>query len=155
MTEQLNVSFNDELNTGFIDPDYDDSGINHLTNNLSICSFPNVYCDHNLNETSALEIMKDMEVGYWILWNYAPFKDNGIRLNAITIKLQDEIVHHNNFIFKFFDTGDDIIEFSKNTLLFENKITVKKSYKTFHDYLLKLNDVYGLDVEKQVIYEDD
>ena len=59
MTEQLNVSFNDELNTGFIDPDYDDSGINHLTNNLSICYFPNCYCDHNLNEKTALEIMKN------------------------------------------------------------------------------------------------
>jgi hypothetical protein len=154
MTEQLNISFNDELNTGFIDSDYDDSEINHLTNNLSVCSFSNCYCDHNLNETSALEIMKDMEIGSWILWNYTPIKDNGIRVNAITIKLQDDIVHHKNFIFRFSIEEDDIIEFSKNALLFENKITIKKSYKTFHEYLLVLNKIYGLDIEKQVIYED-
>ena len=154
MSEQLNLAFYDYKNSSL--EDNDDSGINHMTNNLSICSFPNIYCDHNLNERSALEIMQNMEVGSWILWNYVPFDEqSGIRVNAITIKLEYEIVHHKNFIFRFLNIEDEIIEISKNSVIFENKINIKRTYKTFHDYLLKLNEIYGLDIEKQVIYEDD
>jgi hypothetical protein len=35
------------------------------------------------------------------------------------------------------------------------KLYTRKKYKTLKEFLEKLNKIYGLDLDKQVIYEDD
>jgi len=120
-----------------------DNFIRHINDNTSIAMFANCYCDHNLDDTSSELIMKDLEIGSWILRNY---KDETEIMNAITIKLEEGIVHHKGFKF---------------ILKEEPQVYIKRSYgrfdtfKTMYEYLYKLNDIYGLDLDKQIIYEDD
>jgi hypothetical protein len=122
-----------------------DNFIRHINNNTSIVMFANCYVDHNLDDISSELIIKDLEIGSWILRNYKD-SENGIMMNAITIKLKDGIVHHNGFKF---------------VLKEEPQVYIKRSLgridtcKTMHEFLNKLNVVYGLDLDKQVIYEDD
>ena len=105
--------------------------------------------------------MKDLDDGSWILWNYIEIKNNlELTLNAITIKIYEGFVHHDRFIFRMIGDLDDVLEVSINETLLnynndEKKIYVKKSYKTMKDYLDKLSKIYGLDLDKQIIYEDD
>ena len=121
----------------------DDNFIRHINDNTSIAMFSNCYVDHNLDDTSSELILKDLEIGSWILRNY---KDDIEIMNAITIKITDGIVHHKGFKF---------------ILKEEPQVYIKRSYgridtcKTMQEYLNKLNKVYGLDLDKQVIYEDD
>jgi hypothetical protein len=123
----------------------DNNFIRHINDNTSYIMFSNSYCDHNLDEKSSELIIKDLEIGSWILRNYKD-PDNGIMMNAITIKLEDGITHHKSFRF---------------ILKEEPQVYIKRSFKnydtckTMYDFLLKLNVVYGLDINKQVIYEDD
>jgi hypothetical protein len=122
----------------------DNNFIRHINDNTSIAMFANCYCDHNLDDISSELIIKDLEKGSWILRNYKD--ETGIILNAITIKLEEGIVHHKGFKF---------------ILKEEPQIYIKRSYgridtyKTMYEYLYKLNDIYGLDLDKQIIYEDD
>jgi hypothetical protein len=112
--------------------------------------FSNCYVDHNLDDTSSELIIKDLEIGTWILRNYIDSYDsddkNRTKMNAITIKITDGIIHHKGFKF---------------ILKEEPQVYIKRSYgridtcKTMEEYLNKLNVVYGLDLNKQVIYEDD
>jgi hypothetical protein len=107
--------------------------------------FADCYIDHNLDDISSELIIKDLEIGSWLLRNYKD-SENGIMMNAITIKLKDGIVHHNEFKF---------------VLKEEPQVYIKRSFgridtcNTMHEFLKKLNVVYGLDLDKQVIYEDD
>ena len=119
--------------------------IRHINDNTSIAMFSNCYVDHNLDDISSELIMKDLESGSWILRNYKD-SENGGMMNAITIKITDGIVHHKGFKF---------------ILKEEPQVYIKRSFgridtcKTMHEYLNKLNDVYRLDLDKQIIYEDD
>ena len=125
----------------------DDNFIRYINDNTSIAMFANCYVDHNLDDISSELIMKDLEIGSWMLRNYEDSDDkNRILMNAITIKLEEGIVHHKGFKF---------------ILKEEPQVYIKRSYgqvdtcKTMQEFLNKLNVVYGLDLDKQVIYEDD
>jgi hypothetical protein len=117
--------------------------IRHINDNTSIAMFANCYCDHNLDDISSELIMKDLETGSWILRNY---KDETEIMNAITIKLKDGIVHHNGFKFILKEEPQVYIKRSLSRI---------ETFKTMHEFLNKLNVIYGLDLNKQVIYEDD
>ena len=92
--------------------------------------------------------MKDLEIGSWILRNYKDNSDDNV-MNAITIKLKDGIVHHKRFKFILKDPPQIYIYIKKR---FNQKTD---TWNTMHEFLQKLNIVYGLDLNKQVIYEDD
>jgi hypothetical protein len=123
----------------------DDNFIRHINDNTSIAMFANCYVDHNLDDISSELIIKDLEIGSWILRNYKD-SDNGIIMNAITIKLKDGIVHHNGFKFILKEEPQVYIKRSLSRI---------DTFKTMHEFLNKLNVIYGLDLNKQVIYEDD
>jgi hypothetical protein len=123
--------------------------------------FTNSYVDHNLTFEQTVDLLKDLDVGSWILWNYKEHKNNlELKLNAITIKINEGFVTHNRFIFNLFENLDDVIEVNINETLSEYnknemKIYSNKSYETMKEYLEKLSLIYGLDLDKQIIYEDD
>lgn len=142
----------DLLNTAFYEHATDTiektDFIIHINDNTSYSKFSNFYCEHNLTDESAEKIMKDLEIGSWIL---CIKKYDNINLNSITIKTSDGLVHHRNFKFSFTD-GKEIVEVSS---IYDGKVYVKKTYKTMKEYLEKLSKIYGLNLDKQVIYEDD
>jgi len=134
--------------------------ITQINNSTFYAKFSNFYVDHNLNSEQTETLLKDLDVGSWILWNYSPEDysqmyigsedqtKNNITLNAITIKINDGFIHHKKFIFMLHDKLDDVIEVN----MFNKQ---RKTYKTMKDYLEKLSKIYGLDLDKQIIYEDD
>lgn len=138
-----------------------DNLITYINDSTSYAKFSNFYVDHNLNSEQTENLLKDTDIGSWILWNYNQSGENcTINLNAITIKINEGFVHHNKFIFNLSDTLDDVIEvdlfetfykFNKD----EKKVYTRKSYKTMKEFLEKLSEIYGLDLDKQIIYEDD
>jgi hypothetical protein len=97
--------------------------------------------------------MKDLEIGSWIL---CIKKYDNINLNSITIRTSDGLVHHRNFKFNLprnsLPLEKEIVEVSS---IYDGKVYVKKTYKTMKEYLEKLSKIYGLNLDKQVIYEDD
>jgi hypothetical protein len=142
----------DLLNTAFIETSFfEDDPSTIINNNTSYWKFTDFYVVHNLNETSSFELMKNLDVGSWILWVYKDL-DTEVSLNAITIKTADCLINHTNFIFDFYNKNEQVIEVYKT---YDRKIYSEKSYITIKEFLEKLNTVYGLDLDKQVIYEDD
>jgi DNA-directed RNA polymerase subunit H (RpoH/RPB5) len=148
---------NDILNTAFYE-DSEDENTTHIDSVTSYAKHSNFYCVHNLNEESAEKLMNNLNIGSWILWIY---KDDLInkKLNAITIKTNEGLVHHKNFIFEMYFQKPEVYEVSiTHTIInqkIDGKLYIRKEYKTMKEFLEKLNRVYGLDLDKQVIYEDD
>ena len=70
-----------------------------------------------------------------------------------------DIFVYKDFLFQLDSQNPDVYEVSiTNTFLNEKingKLHIRKKYKTMKEFLEKLNKVYGLDLDKQVIYEDD
>ena len=146
----------DLLNTAFYEDTNESDFIVHINDVTSYSKFSNFYVEHNLTDESAEKVMKDLEIGSWIL---CIKKYDKINLNSITIKTSDGLVHHRNFKFNFprnFSPLEkeekEIVEVSS---IYDGKVYVKKTYKTMKEYLEKLSKIYGLNLDKQVIYEDD
>jgi len=142
----------DLLNTAFIKTSFfEDDPSTIINNNTSYWKFTNSYVVHNLSESLSFELMKDLDIGSWILWVYKE-PETQVSLNAITIKTSDGLVNHTNFIFDLYNKNEEVIEVYKS---YERKLISNKSYSTMKEFLEKLNTVYRLDLDKQVIYEDD
>jgi hypothetical protein len=143
----------DVLNTAF---SLDESFVSHINENTSYVSSSDSYCIHNLNEQSAEKVINSLKIGSWILWIY---KDDLInkKLNAITIRTDEGIIHHKDFLFQSNFQEPEVceIDVEKTYIKNKDKLYAKKTYKTMKDYLVVLNKIYGLDLDKQVIYEDD
>jgi hypothetical protein len=142
----------------------------------SYIKYSEVFFFHNLDEVTSTKLLSDLDNGSWILWHY---KQNGKERNAITIRVNEGFVHHYNFIFDVFNDNfqildileynsemdpdipyDEIKSYQNNVCdeyIYENnkKTYIFKKYKTFYDFLLKLNKIYGLVIDKQVVYEND
>ena len=90
----------DLLNTAFYLDSSSESTTRHINENTSYVSQSNSYCIHNLNEQSAEKVITNLEIGSWILWVY---KDDLIKkkLNAITIRTDEGIIHHKDFLLKW------------------------------------------------------
>ena len=148
----------DPLNTAFYLDSSSESISRHINENTSYVSVrqSNSYCVHNLNEQSAEKVIIDLEIGSWILWVY---KDDLInkKLNAITIRTDEGIIHHKDFLFQsnFQESEVYEIDIEKTYIKNINKLYARKTYESMKDYLVVLNKIYGLDLDKQVIYEDD
>jgi hypothetical protein len=130
-------------------------GIREINNSTCYSKFDNCCCIHNLNFKSAENVMKDLEKGAWILWIYKNKYINK-KLQAITIKMDNGLVHHKEFLygltfndFQVCEIDVDMTYYKKDTLV------IRKTYKSLRDFLEKLNEIYGLEIDKQVIYEDD
>ena len=153
----MSILSNDILNTAFYE-DTDDEYTTHIDFVTSYVKHTNFYCVHNLNEQSAEKLMINLEIGAWILWVYKNDMINQ-KLNVITIKTNEGLVHHKDFLFQLDSQNPDVYEISiTNTFLNEKingKLHIRKKYETMKEFLEKLNKVYGLDLDKQVIYEDD
>jgi len=147
----------DILNEAFYE-DTDDENFTHIDPVTSYAKYSNSICVHNLNEQSAEKLMINLEIGAWILWVYKNDMINQ-KLNVITIKTNEGLVHHKDFLFQLDSQNPDVYEVSiTNTFLNEKingKLHIRKKYKTMKEFLEKLNKIYGLDLDKQVIYEDD
>jgi hypothetical protein len=145
----------DLLNTAFYE-DSEDENTSYIDSVTSYVKHNNSYCVHNLNEQSAEKLMDNLEIGSWILWIYKNDLINK-KLNAITIKTNDGIIHHKNFLFQIYFQTPEIYEISITQSIINNneKLYIRKKYETMKEFLEKLNKIYGLDLDKQVIYEDD
>ena len=147
----------DILNEAFYE-DTDDENFTHIDPITSYAKYSNSICVHNLNEQSAEKLMRNLEIGAWILWIYKNDMINQ-KLNVITIKTNEGLVHHKDFLYGLHSQNPDVYEVSiTNTLINEKingKLHIRKKYKTMKEFLEKLNKIYGLDLDKQVIYEDD
>jgi hypothetical protein len=64
---------------------------------LSYNTYTNFYMIHNFTDKELITIMKNAEIGAWLLNEYIEF---GILMNSIIIKTMDGLVHHKYFIFK-------------------------------------------------------
>ena len=121
---------------------------------ISYAKHTDFYCIHNLNKQSTEKLMNNLDIGSWILWIY---KDNLInkKLNAITIKTNEGLVHHKNFIFQINFQTPEVLEISITQSIIKKELYIRKEYHTMTEFLYKLKKVYGLNLDKQVIYEDD
>jgi hypothetical protein len=154
-TENVLSNTGDPLNTAF---SLDDSFVSHINENTSYASVrqSNSYCVHNLNEQSAEKVINNLEIGSWILWIYKDELINS-KLNAITIRTDEGIIHHKDFLFQSNFQKPEVceIDVEKTYIKNKNKLYARKTYEIMKDYLVVLNKIYGLDLDKQVIYEDD
>jgi len=151
----------DLLNTAFYEDTNESDFIVHINDVTSYSKFSNFYVEHNLTDESAEKVMKDLEIGSWIL---CIKKYDIINLNFITIKTSDGLVHHRNFKFNFIAGPGEVgpgevvaekAEIVEVSSIYNGKVYIKNTYKTMKEYLEKLSSIYGLDLDKQVIYEDD
>jgi len=151
----MSILSNDILNTAFY-ADTDDEYTTHIDFVTSYVKHTNFYCVHNLNEQSAEKLINNLEIGSWILWIYKNDIINK-KLNAITIKTNEGLVHHKDFLFQMYFQTPEVYEVSITQSIINNneKLYTRKKYKTMKEFLEKLNKIYGLDLDKQVIYEDD
>jgi hypothetical protein len=151
----MSILSNDILNTAFYE-DTDDEYTTHIDFVTSYVKHTNFYCVHNLNEQSAEKLINNLEIGSWILWIYKNDIINK-KLNAITIKTNEGLVHHKDFLFQMYFQTPEVYEVSITQSIINNneKLYTRKKYKTMKEFLEKLNKIYGLDLDKQVIYEDD
>ena len=60
--------------------------IRHINDSTSIAMFADCYVDHNLDDISSELIMKDLEIGSWILRNYKD-SENGIIMKRLITSL--------------------------------------------------------------------
>lgn len=156
----------DILNTAFIE---DNSII--IDHERSYIKFNDFFCCyHRINEEKAEKILSDLDEGSWILWD-----NSNEKTNCITIKLKDGYIHHTDFIYNIFDdkykvyvlvpnifkilnkdeVDDQKFDYIGSIKIQNEKKYVQKVYKNYYDFLIHLNKIYGLDINKQVIYEND
>jgi hypothetical protein len=157
-----------------MDKDFDDLTI-EIDHERCYTKYSEIFFFHNLDKESSIKVISDLDIGAWILWHY---KQDGKERNAITIKLKEGYAHHYNFILDVFNKEHQVLNIvelyskldpdilddrmsclrTKNIGHFmekEKKTYVHETYKTFFDFLKKLNNIYGLEIDKQVIYEND
>ena len=122
---------------------------------LSYTSFNDIYFIYEFNDNELVKIMKNAENGAWLLNENDEF---GIPMNSIIIKTNDELIHHKYFLYRInieyqvYEICD--VAMSEFQYLYPNKIWVKKTYVTMKEYLQKLANIYGLDIDKQVVIEE-
>jgi len=122
---------------------------------LSYTSFDDIYFLYEFTDSELVKIMKNAENGAWLLNENYEF---GIPMNSIIIKTEDELIHHKYFIYRtniecqIFEICD--VAMSELQCMYPNKIWVKKTYVTMKEYLQKLANIYGLDMDKQVVIEE-
>jgi hypothetical protein len=115
----------------------------------------NIYVIHNFTDDELIIIMKNAEIGSWLLNEYLEF---GIPMNSIIIKTIDGLIHHKYFIFSPHHTYQIADICDEAMAIFEyisNKIWIKKTYVTMEEYLEKLASIYNFDIDKQIIVEDE
>ena len=121
--------------------------IKHINNELSYAKFFNSYVIHNLTETQTENLLTNLEVNSWILRTDMKY---GFNLHAITIKTNEGFIHHNGFLFDYnFKVYIISNSYMTKTLYY------KKKYETMEEFLLYLSNIYGLNIDKQIIYEND
>ena len=127
-----------------------------INDSLFYSKIKNCYVIHNLNETQSEDLLDKLDIGSWILRKDYRY---GIDINAITIKINDGFVHHSDFYFTFNSKYDVYILNKRSMFLEENKkdkkILYDKTFDTMREYLLYLSNIYDLNIDKQIIYEDD
>jgi hypothetical protein len=129
----------------------------HINDELSYSKIENCYVIHNLTEKQSEDLLNNLEIGSWILRSDNQY---GLNINAITIKISDGYVHHKDFYFSLYNNCKIYILSRKKYLFLDetNKeqiIWYKKTYDTMKEYLLYLSKIYGLNIDKQIIYEND
>jgi hypothetical protein len=81
----------------------------------------------------------------------------GFNLHAITIKTNEGFIHHNGFLFDY--NFEVYIISNSYMMIHQNNPTktlyYKKKYETMEEYLLYLSEIYNLNINKQIIYEND
>lgn len=130
----------------------ENSYISHINDELSYAKFNNSYVIHNLTEKQTENLLSTLEVDSWILRTDIKY---GFNLNAITIKTNEGFIHHNGFLF---DYNFEVYIISNSYMMIHRPtetLYYKKKYETMNEYLLYLSNIYGLDVDKQIIYEND
>ena len=130
-----------------------ESSFNIIDDYTSYAPFNNSCVIHNLNEEQAESVLKNLEPYCWIL---RTDKTRSYELYAITIKTDDGFIHHKDFYWNFFSEKDDqILILDVTSTIINNKLTFKKSYANMGEFLQKLKKIYGLNIDRQVIYEND
>ena len=128
----------------------------HINDELSYSKIENCYVVHNLTDTQTEDLLSNLELGSWILRSD---KKYGLDINIITIKINDGYIHHGDFYFSL-SNEYEVYTLSRTKYMFldennKNKILYKKTFNTMREYLLYLSNIYGLNIDKQIIYEND
>jgi len=149
----INVADHDDpLNTAFCEDEEEPKNFIIINDSTCYAPYKNAAVIHNLNFQSAEKLMENLDQGSWVLWIYRD-ELSKIKLHAITIKTNEGLVHHKDFLYYNFEVLE--ISITKTFINGGDKLFIKKIYKNLEEYLDKLNKIYGLDKNKQVIYEDD
>jgi hypothetical protein len=69
--------------------------------------------------------------------------------------MDNDLVHHKEFLYGLTFDDFQVCEIDVEMTLYKDKLVARKTYKSLRDFLEKLNNIYGLEIDKQVIYEDD
>ena len=126
----------------------------HINDELSYAKFSNSFVIHNLTETQTENLLTNLDVNSWILRTDMKY---GFNLHAITIKTNEGFIHHNGFLF---DYNFEVYIISKSYMMIHQNnptkiLYYKKKYETMEEYLLYLSEIYNLNINKQIIYEND
>jgi hypothetical protein len=130
------------------------NNIIHINDELSYAKFSNSFVIHNLTETQTENLLTNLDVNSWILRTDMKY---GFNLHAITIKTNEGFIHHNGFLF---DYNFEVYIISKSYMMIHQNnptktLYYKKKYETMEEYLLYLSEIYNLNINKQIIYEND